>query len=177
MLLQQAIGPSNTNKVKVETERCGMLSKVTDNLRNCRLFKELTDEHIKKIAPAFDVADYKIGDLIFRQGDPGDSVYIIERGLVNLERTVDLGSRQVNVSISFLGPHRLLGCWACLFGEIKQHTESALCQKPTRVVTAKASALKSILRGDLNITIALLIQLCYMLGDKVNGVYNAMESL
>ena len=177
MIAQKGIGTTDIVTLKVEKEECGLFDEVITHLKNCQLFSELTNEQIKKLAAVFEITDYEAGDYIFRQGELGDKLYVIERGLVNLQRKVNLGNSDVYVSISFLGPYRLLGCWACLLGEYNHHTESAICQKPTRVITAKASELKDILRSDLYITILLLMQLCYMLGDKVNGVYSAMESL
>ena len=152
-------------------------SEVIQNLKDCHLFSKLNDEQIKKISGVFESKEYKAGDVIFKQGDHGDRICVIKQGLVNLERKMNIGKSEATVSVLYLGPCRLLGCWACLLGESRYHTESAVCQKPTRVITAKGSDLREIFKSDPYIHISMLMALCFMLGEKVSSIYGAMESL
>jgi CRP/FNR family cyclic AMP-dependent transcriptional regulator len=174
---KKGVNPNAADAIKTQTDVEKKYGEVVKHLRDCRLFSELTEEQIRKLATVFEITDYKAGDVIFKQGDIGDRIYVIAHGLVNLERKVNMGDREAAVSVSFLGPCRLLGCWSCLLGEPGNHTESAVCHKPTRVITAKDSDLMDIFKTDLRITVTLLMGLCFMLGDKARSIYGALESL
>ena len=169
--------PRDTYFPDTQADMNPQFPEVTKYLKNCRLFNELTGKQIEKLAGVFTVHDYEAGDFIFKQGELGDRIHIIARGLVNLERHIKMGDREASVSVSFLGPCRILGCWACLLGKSRHHTESAVCHKQTRTITATGSDLRVLFETDHPITEKLLTELCFMLGDKVHGIYGAMESL
>lgn len=168
---------NNINNKEPQTDVNVPRSEVIKNLKDCHLFSKLNDEQIEKISKVFESINYKAGDVIFKQGDHGDRIYVIRQGLVNLERKMNIGKSEATVSVLYLGPCRLLGCWACLLGESRYHTESAVCQKLTQVITAKGSDLREIFKSDPYINNSMLMALCFMLGEKVSSIYGAMESL
>ena len=55
--------------------RCEFLSK-------CPFLEHMSNKHITKIAGALDIIYYDAGDYILKQGESGDSFYIIEEGTV-----------------------------------------------------------------------------------------------
>jgi len=161
------------NLVREKTPR----GDIIETLKNCRLFSELTELQIQRVAGVFEFMEYTAGDVIFQQGELGDRISIINKGMVHLERNVNLGDRKATVTVSALGPCRLIGCWSCLLGKPNYHTESAVCHTPTRVITARGADLREIFETDPHITNCLLTALCFMLGDKARNIYGAMESL
>jgi len=146
-------------------------------LRGCALFVDLSDEQIRRMATQFHAETYEAGGAIFRQGDLGHKIYVVSRGQVSLERTVNLGGGEANVTVSLLGRCRLLGCWACLLGEYRHLTESAVCQKKTQIISAEGTALRDLLDGDPQLETVLLHRLCIMLGDKIQDAYSAWDFL
>ena len=146
-------------------------------LRECKLFKDLSDEHLRTLAKVFQVEEYNAGEYIFRQGELGLRIYLIDQGQVSLERTINLGDRAAKATLSLLGKHRLLGCWACILGEERYLGESALCQKRTRVVSAKGIDLEAIIKGNPQIAYVFLKRLCFMLDEKLHDCYCAMGAL
>ncbi len=52
-----------------------------DALRRCALFAKVDDEALVTCARSLRVRRFRRGETIFHQGDPGDSLYIIEFGL------------------------------------------------------------------------------------------------
>jgi len=152
-------------------------SEIIESLRECPLFRDLSEQQIQVMATAFHIERYEAGERIFRQGDLGSRIYLIREGEVRLERTVNLGTRKANMTISVLRRHRLVGCWACLFDEYRHLTESAVCQKQTQVITAKGADLKTVMENDSRLTVVMLRRLCSMLGDKVHDAYCAMDVL
>jgi len=150
---------------------------IVSSLSECPLFADLDESQIQAMATVFRLKRYQAGESIFRQGDLGDKIHLIQEGEVHLEMMVDLGTRQGRVTISVLRRHRLVGCWACLLGEYRRLHESAVCHKETQIITAKGSDLKAILDHDPQLNVVMLKRLCQMLGDKIHDAYCAMDAL
>lgn len=53
-------------------------------LRRSELFSGLTDEQVEKVASLREQVEYQAGDVIVREGDSGDSVYILGEGMVEV---------------------------------------------------------------------------------------------
>jgi CRP-like cAMP-binding protein len=53
-------------------------------LKESLLFRELNDAHLDLVLLTCEEANYVTGDIIFRQGDPGDALYLIARGEVEI---------------------------------------------------------------------------------------------
>lgn len=150
---------------------------VAEALRKCKLFHDLEDEHIQLLAKAFHEETHGQGEPVFRQGDPGRKLYVVVQGQVLLERSIDMKPRVANVSLSLLGKYRVMGCWACLVGELRELRESAICQKPTKVLAAEGSELARVMEKDPQIARVLLKQLCFMLDERLHDCYCAIGSL
>src|ERR1700758_1971223 len=56
----------------------------TDALRRCALFAQVTPEALDACARSLRVRRFRRSETIFHQGDPGDSLYIIESGAVKI---------------------------------------------------------------------------------------------
>lgn len=68
-------------------------------LKSIDLFSQIPGEDLAQIAQITDEVHYEEGDEIFRQGDPGDSLYLVIAGRVRVQRgsleVAQLGERQV----------------------------------------------------------------------------------
>ncbi len=146
-------------------------------LETCEFFKELEKSHIKQIAGLCTVKEYKGGEHVFCQGDFGEHLYIIVEGHIFLERSIDLGNRKGNVVIEALGKGRVLGCWSTLLGEPHILLSSAACQKPTKVVKVKGSDLRQMMINNSRIGFNILEKLCFLLRDRIQSAYGAMEKI
>ena len=69
---------------------------ITENtLRNCQLFVGLPGADIEAIA-AFTVAKHlEKGDYLFREGDPSQGFYVVQKGGINVHRVSAAGKEQV----------------------------------------------------------------------------------
>lgn len=102
---------------------------------------------------------------------------IIAEGKVALERAVELGSRRGNVLIGLLGKGRVFGCWSTLIGEPHNLLSSALCQLPTKVLVLKGSDLREVMLQNTALGFRVLERLCFVLRDRIQAVYGAMEKI
>ena len=91
------------------------------------LFTALSAEEHRALAACLRRRQYAKGQIIFVQGDPGTSLYLIETGRVKVVLTSEEGKERV---LSILGPHDFFGELALLDGEPRSADAVALeaCQ-------------------------------------------------
>lgn len=66
-----------------------------DLLAEVPLFQLLSDEERHLLAAELDIVRYSVGEIVFSTGDPGDSMYVIRRGEVEVFFKDDTGERIV----------------------------------------------------------------------------------
>ena len=98
------------------------LDRDVETLRNIPLFAGLPTPRLKLIAYTAEMVRFEPGEVIVRQGDPADAVYILAEGEAEVLLTNDEGEE---LSLGTMGRHTL-------FGEI-----GVLC-KGRRTTTVKA---------------------------------------
>ena len=153
------------------------VSKIVGVLENCELFRGLDKEEIEKIATLGSITTYDAGENILNQGDFGENLYIIAEGHVFLERAIDLGTRKGSAIITILGRGKALGCWSTLLGETHTLGSSAICRKPTKIITIKGPALREMMLDNSQLGFKILERLCFILRNRIRGAYGAMENI
>ena len=157
------------------------IEKITEILRMCELFSELSDTELVSIANLGRVEKFEPGEKIYEQGGIGTKLYILAQGRVTLERTVELGGGRIaNVTVFALKEQtnrRLMGGWSALVGE--QHVQmcSAVCEKPTKVISMRCSDLRETIIKNSIIRIKILEKLILLLRDRIYSSYGAIETL
>ncbi|MDY6792171.1 MAG: cyclic nucleotide-binding domain-containing protein [Thermodesulfobacteriota bacterium] len=146
-------------------------------LETCEFFEQLEKSYIDQIAALCTVKQYEGGDYVFCQGDFGEHLYIIVQGHVFLERSIDLGNRKGKVVMEALGKGRVLGCWSTLLGEPHILMSSASCQRPTTTVAIKGSDLRQMMIKNLKLGFNILEKLSFLLRDRIQSAYGAMEKI
>lgn len=96
-------------------------SNPTDILARCRLFRNMAPEVLQRIAAHFEPVQYEVGQILFREGDPGDSLIIMGDGDVEVTKVVG----QTPHVLNRLGPGEHVG-------------EMALISKQRRSATVRA---------------------------------------
>ncbi|HPI75644.1 MAG TPA: cyclic nucleotide-binding domain-containing protein [bacterium] len=105
-------------KAKKRSEMQDMIEK----LSQVDILRSLPPQEIHHIAPSVADRSFKKGDIIFRQGDVGTRLYLIESGTVKIERK---GNGDKEVTISELGPGETFGEMALLWKEPRTATVTA----------------------------------------------------
>jgi len=152
-------------------------SQVEDALRNCEFFKSMDITRVSEISALGHVEVFEAGEDIFRQGDFGEKIYVIAEGHVYLERLADMGSKQAKVTTAVLGSGRVLGCWSTLLGQPHILMSSAICQKPTTLISIVGAQLREMMLENKEIGFEVLEKLCFLLRDRIQGAYGALEKI
>ena len=150
---------------------------ITHAIRHCEFFKGLEQTYVDKIADLCRVQSYEVGEHVFQQGRMGQNMYVISEGRVILERKIDLGTRKGNVTIAALGTGRVLGCWSTLLGEPHMLLSSAVCQKPSTILAITGSELRRMMLADKELGFKLMENFCFLLRDRIQSAYGALEKL
>ena len=146
-------------------------------LEGCEFFKGLQEPYLKNIIGLCRVQNYEPGEYVFSQGDFGEYLYVIAEGHVSLERSMDLGTRKGNVVIGLLGKGRAMGCWSTLLGQPHTLMSSAVCRKPTTVVSLRGTELREIMVDNHKMGFRMMESLCFLLRDRLHGALGAMENI
>ncbi|XP_066851359.1 cGMP-dependent protein kinase 1-like isoform X3 [Anser cygnoides] len=64
-------------------------AKILDSLRTVHWLQDLSDSHLSKLLDAMEECSFAPGHVIIREGDKGESFYIILKGQVRVSRRVD----------------------------------------------------------------------------------------
>jgi len=150
---------------------------IQQTLPNCELFKGLEESEIKMIAEICQVKTYEIGDVVYQQGDSGEYIYIIAEGRITLERTMNTVSREGRVVITILGKGRVFGCWSTILDEPHNMLLTTFCQKPAKIIILKGGDLRGLMIRDTQFGFNILERLCFLLRDRVQAAYGAMEKI
>src|SRR4051812_10695197 len=99
------------------------------------LLAKLPPEDLRALANIARVQHFRAGSVIFRQGEPGDSLHAILEGRVRIAVILATGAE---TTMAMMGPGECFGELAILDGRPRSAT--AICVEPTRTL--------SVTRGD-----------------------------
>jgi CRP/FNR family transcriptional regulator len=120
-------------------------------LRRVSLFTELSPEELEKVARVAVPRSYPAGSIILREGDAGDTCYILRSGGARVVRQHADGRA---ITLTNLGPGEIFGELAMFGGEVRSATVEAL--DDVQAVAILAGDLKRMLGEHPEIAVKLL---------------------
>lgn len=100
-------------------------------IEQIEMFKDLSKLELAKLLGRLDKQTLRTGEILFEQGDPGDRIYIIEEGQLELFIRSPEGNRQV---LTVLGEGDALGEMALLTDEPRSATAAAMTDTSLYVI-------------------------------------------
>ena len=122
-----------------------------DALRRCPLFSRVDDATLLRCMESLRSRRYRRNETIFHQGDPGDSLYVIESGAVKIVLPDPEGEE--GAIIATLGPGDFFGELALLDGE--EHSATAVALEATEAQVLRRDAFDRLVDEDPNLRRAL----------------------
>lgn len=117
----------------------------SEMLSQSSLFEGLTEEQLKAVAGISEEVTCQQGEVLFWEGDPAESLYILLEGEINIY--VQLSSSPERITMSVINqPYQVLG-WSGLVAP-HAYTASGLCETDSRLVAIDGEALMGVLKGD-----------------------------
>ena len=133
-------------------------SATAELLRGVPLFAGLSEPELQKIARVAVPRNYPGGTIILREGDPGDTCYVLERGQARVTRQHADGR---TITLTNVSTGEIFGELAMFGGEVRSATVEAV--DDVRAVAILAGDLKRLLNEHPEIAVKLLAAL----GEKL----------
>jgi CRP/FNR family cyclic AMP-dependent transcriptional regulator len=142
----------------------------TEALRRCRLFARVDAESLAVCAASLRVRRFRNNETIFHQGDPGDSLYIVESGSVKIVLPSPGGEEEA--IIATLGRGEFFGELALLDGA--PHSATAVAIEPTQTLVLRRETFDQLIESQPALRRALFAGLAAelrRLTDHVQDLY------
>ncbi|HEX2997792.1 MAG TPA: cyclic nucleotide-binding domain-containing protein [Anaerolineales bacterium] len=127
-----------------------MTEDIATQLKNCFLFKGLSDEALAAVAQKASMHDLRQGDVLMRRGETGNSLFLVNEGWFKI---VTEDARGEELMINKTAPGETIGEMALL--DEAPRSASAIALTPARVLELKKDDFYQILdqRPDVALTI------------------------
>ena len=114
-----------------------------EDLKQIVLLSHLDDEMLAKLIPITELLLFDDKEIIFRQGDKAERLYMLLHGKVLLEQRL---SEIITVSVSAIKPGFTFG-WSAMLNE-DTFTSDAICAEPCKVFSFRREKIKALLEQD-----------------------------
>jgi CRP-like cAMP-binding protein len=141
-------------------------------LRRAPLFAELTDEELAHVILIGRVVDFEAEKVIFREGDPGASFYLIEKGAVRISRITPLGEEALAVvrEGAFFGEMALLD-------DAPRSAQAIAHEGPVRLDEFRIADLRALMERETGLACKMLWALCRTLSARLRETNERFQSL
>ena len=127
-----------------------------DTLRQVPLFESLDDDAAKQLCELLETLDCEAQKIMFRAGDAGDAMYIIERGKVRIYVQATDGHE---VTLTDLGRGDFFGEMALLLDGQRRSANAVVAEDPRLAVLSREHFLSFIMGGNPNVALEMLTAL------------------
>ncbi len=135
-------------------------------LARTALFSGLDAAALERLAAMAKPLSFRPEEVIFRKGDPGRSLFVIERGRVKIASTSAEGRE---VALNLLGPNEMFGEIALVDGGAR--TADAIACEPVRLLCLDRAELVPFLQSTPELMLSMLVAL----SQRVRWVSNRFE--
>jgi CRP-like cAMP-binding protein len=111
--------------------------------------------------------EFAQGTVLFREGEPGNEMYVVQHGRVNVSKRV----AGVEKILASLGPGEFLGEMSILNN--KPRSATATCAEPSKLLVIDAKTFEAMVRGNAEIAIRMIKKL----SDRIAEANEQIETL
>jgi signal transduction histidine kinase len=140
-------------------------------LKNCAFFKDFTEDSLKSIAAITSERTFPAHTAVFQEGDFGDSLYIVKKGRVAIQKKDRYG---IPVNIAVYGEGEVIGDMALIDEQPRSATLMTL--EKTTFYVIQGSHFQLFLYGQREVTRSTL----YLLSQRIRNaneklIFNALD--
>jgi CRP-like cAMP-binding protein len=140
-------------------------------LGTCPLFSELDLAERAQVLVVGERQSYPADAPIFREGDPGDGLYVVISGAVRISRQSPSGEE----ALAILEPQAFFGEMAVI--DQLPRAATALAHGPAEVFYLPLAALRSVLESNHQIALKFLYALCGVLVQRLRDTNDRFMSI
>lgn len=143
-------------------------------LRKSEIFQEVEEADLISIAAFCREEYFQDGHIVLVEGEPANSMYIIERGKVALEKKVQIGRHSTprNATIDYVGAGQIAG-----FSSLTPpflYATSAVCMEPTRVLHIDSDRLRAFLSEQPRAGYPIMLKMARLIGFRYRGAIDTL---
>ena len=112
-----------------------------EDLRRFDILRSLEDRELDALARSAEPVAIPVGGYLFREGEPGDALYLVTDGLVAAERTIGRDAGEVKV-LALLPSGSHVGEMA--LGDDEPRSASVRAELPTRALRVSRASLDAL---------------------------------
>ena len=112
--------------------------------------------------------EFAAGEVLFREGEPGREMYVVQQGRVNISKRVG----DVEKILSSFGPGEFLGEMSILNN--KPRSATATCAEASRLLVIDAKTFEAMIRSNAEIAIRMIKKLADRLQDANDQIENLL---
>ena len=126
-----------------------------NDLRQVPLFESLDDDAARELCKLLETVDCKANKVLFRAGDAGDAMYVIERGKVRICVQATDGHE---LTLAELGRGDFFGEMVLLGGQ-RRSANAVVAEEARLAVLSREHFLSFVMRGNPNVALEMLTSL------------------
>ncbi len=172
-LANNAGGKDNITNIIIRVEgneddkaRARRLSQKREILAKMQLFSRLTERELLRVMQAAEIREYAPGDVVMKEGDKGDELFIVLSGKVAVVRG--------EATLAHLGPGEHVGEMALI--RAVPRSASVIAEVATEMVKIKRSDFFEILRREHELAIKFLWQFLGVLADRLDATSRELRT-
>ena len=123
----------------------------TDTLRQVPLFESLDESEAKQLCELLETVDCRAEQTLFRAGDAGNAMYLIEHGRVRITVKAADGNE---ITVTELGAGDFFGEMAMLDGQAR--SANAIAAQESRLAILSRKHFLSFMEGNVNVALEML---------------------
>ncbi len=144
---------------------------VTELLRKVAIFQDLDDGELARVAEVCREQSFAAGEVIFREGEAGNRLYLIVDGEVRISRDVPRGGEE---ALAVLKPGAVFGEMA-VFDRSERSTD-AIAQGGVRCITIARSDFELLLDFNRDIAYKVLWAVVRLLSRRLRSTNDSLRS-
>jgi CRP-like cAMP-binding protein len=145
---------------------------ILDVLRQSGLFRDLDDSERAKVAEIARIQSYQPGEYIFREGEPGNRLFLVATGEVRISRNIPAAGEE---ALAVLKPGACFGEMA-VFDRSERSTD-AIANGPCTLVTITRADLELLLEFDHDLGFAVLRAAVRLLSHRLRAANDQVRGI
>ena len=141
-------------------------------LRRTPLFASLDDEELAQVILIGRVVDADSGKVLFKEGDPGTSFYLVEKGAVRISRVTPLGEE----ALAILREGAFFGDMA-LLDDMPRSADAIAHEGPARLIEFRTAELRALMEKERGIACKMLWAMSRTLAARLRDTNERFQSL
>lgn len=142
-------------------------------LKELKIFSELKSSEWAELSKIIEEKDYVEGDIIFNQGDKSTELYILKKGLIELQ--IKIAPQLAESTVYTVKEHDLFGEFA--FIDPKPRSATARCMKDSTVEIIKKEDFDELTKNFPNIGLNFYKNIAKLLSERLRRMNNYVREV